>query len=278
MRKHKIAIQGTEASFHHLAAQRLFGEEILIDQCNSFETVCQRVLNNEVDYGVMAIENLLTGCILTNYHLIDKYQLNIIGEITLPIELHLIGMWTASEQSITKVISHPIALAQCNKLLAENAWETGQLADTATSAAYVSQQRSTRLAAISNRETADLHGLTILKEDVQDIAGNETRFIVLSRKAVRNELANKATLSFRLPDAAGALSDALITIQRHGVNLTKIQSIPIATQKDQYAFILELEWPTHVQIDKTLNALKDQVNTLKTLGIYIKKRTSFLIL
>lgn len=270
MRKHKIAIQGTEASFHHLAAQKLFGEDILIESCVSFDEVCQKIVSNETDYGVMAIENLLTGCILTNYHLISRYQLNIIGEITLPIELHLMGISTATIDSIKKVISHPIALAQCNDLLSDKSWEREQIADTATSAQSVAEQHSNFVAAIANESTASLYELSILKKNIHDVKGNRTRFLVLSREKVRNEHANKACLSFQLPNVSGSLSDALVQIQKLGLNLTKIQSVPLASNNDRYEFILDVEWGTEISFEPSIETLKSEVLELSVLGIYIK--------
>lgn len=271
MRKHKIAIQGTEASFHHLAAQRLFGEEILLEHCNSFEQVCKKVSSNEVDYAVMAIENLLTGCILANYHLIERYDLNIIGETSLPVELHLIGLWSASEVNIEQVVSHPVALAQCSQLIAERTWKTVQHNDTASSAAYVSKLKSPGVAAISNRETAALYGLSILRENVQDVDGNKTRFLVLSREQVRNEKANKACISFTLPHETGKLSQVLEIVEQLGINLSKIQSVPLVSTHEKYAFILELEYEHNDQFQQLIIHIEPHILKLKVLGMYIKQ-------
>lgn len=270
MRKHKIAIQGTEASFHHIAAQKIFGEDILIESCASFDEVCQKIVSNETDYGVMAIENLLTGCILTNYHLISRYQLNIIGEITLPIELHLMGISSTTIDSIEKVISHPIALAQCNDILSKKSWEREQIADTATSAQSVAKQQLNSLAAIANETTASLYGLSILKKNIHDVKGNRTRFLVLSRQKVRNEQANKACVSFQLPNVSGSLSNALVLVQKLRLNLTKIQSVPLASNNDRYEFIIDLEWGVGTSFEASINTLRSEVLELSVLGVYIK--------
>ena len=271
MRKHKIAIQGIEASFHYLAAQQLFGEDILMDYCNSFEAVCKKVISNEADYGVMAIENLLTGCILTNYHLIQRYGLNIIGETTLPIELHLAGTKDASIQSIDTVISHPIALAQCSQLLAEHAWNTGHSMDTAQGAVTVADTDLITLAAIVNEQTAKLNNLEIIERNIQDIDGNKTRFLVLSREKVRNEHASQACLSFELGHNVGTLSSVLGIVEKSGVNLTKIQSVPIPNNHESYSFIVDLSWENQ-SLDDCIQELKKETKNLKVLGIYIKNQ------
>lgn len=271
MRKHKIAIQGIEASFHYLAAQQLFGEDILMDYCNSFELVCKKVISNEVDYGVMAIENLLTGCILTNYHLIQRYGLNVIGETTLPIELHLAGTKNASIEEIDKVISHPIALGQCSKMLAKHKWSIGHSADTAGSAATVANKNDSHLAAIVNEQTVQLYDLHILERNVQDINGNKTRFLVLSREKVRNERANQACISFELKHDVGTLSSVLDIIQQSGINLTKIQSIPIPDRLDSYSFIADLSCENRT-LEKCLLKLQKETTNLNVLGTYIKNQ------
>lgn len=271
MRKHKIAILGTEASFHHLAAQKLFGEDIMINSCNSFEHVCNSVLSNEVDYGVMAIENLLTGSILTNYHLIQEHDLNIIGETTLPIELHLSGTKVASLETIEKVISHPVALAQCSEIITKNAWSTGNSLDTTDGAITVVNQDAPTLGAIVNEDTAELHELQILKRNVQDVNNNRTRFLVLSREKVRNPNANQACLSFELDHRHGTLRSVLETIEQFQINLTKIQSVPIAKSDESYSFILELSWENQSFEDCVL-LLDEKTKNLSVLGTYIKNQ------
>lgn len=271
MRKHKIAILGMEASFHHLAAQKLFGEDIMVNSCNSFEQVCKSVLSNEVDYGVMAIENLLTGSILTNYHLIKRYGLNIIGETTLSIELHLSGTASASFESIQKVVSHPVALAQCSEIISKNAWGTGNSIDTTDGAVTVVNQNTPTLAAIVNEDTARLHDLHILRRNVQNIEKNRTRFLVLSREKVRNPSANQACLSFELDHRHGTLRSVLEIIEQFHINLTKIQSVPIANSDDSYSFILELSWKNQ-SLEDCISLLENETKNLSVLGTYIKNQ------
>jgi prephenate dehydratase len=92
MRRKKVAIQGIEASFHDVAARKFFGRDIEIIECNSFRLSCEKLMNGEADYCVMAIENSIAGTILTNYNFVSDYRLRIIGEAYLQIELHLLGL------------------------------------------------------------------------------------------------------------------------------------------------------------------------------------------
>jgi len=272
IRKHKIAIQGAESSFHHLAAKKLFGENVLTENCHSFEEVCQNIKANNADYGVMAIENLLTGCILTNYYLIEKYDLNIIGETKLPISLHLLGTPNSSIENIKKVISHPIALAQCNKLISANPWETEQVSDTATSAREIAEKNDQTVAAIANETMAEQFSLKVLQKEVQNLTNNYTRFLVLSNKKVKNDQANKACVSFNLEHAHGSLVKALQIVADHEINLSKIQSVPIPNTEDSYTIFMDIEWTSTINPETALQALSEQVQNFNILGTYIKDK------
>ncbi|MCH2223869.1 MAG: prephenate dehydratase [Crocinitomicaceae bacterium] len=270
MRKHKIAIQGIDESFHHLAAQKIFGEDVITEHCSSFEDVCITITENGADYGVMAIENLLTGCILTNYYLIEKYGLNIIGETTIPISLHLIGLPGARLNEIEKVISHPIALAQCTKTIRSNGWSTEQTNDTATSVKDISTSKTSEVAAIANSSAAEKYGMEILLNGIQNFPENKTRFLVLSTKKVVNPKANKASISFQLEHSKGALAKLLHQLANKGCNVSKIQSIPLPNNVDQYSFIINIEWEEDLDHNELFTSLSPLVKTLKILGIYIK--------
>ena len=120
MRNHLIAIQGSVASFHDLAAKKYFGTEVSIKECGSFKEVCDKIASNKVDYGIIAIENKVAGSILLNYQLIEKFDLHVIGEIYLPIELQLLGKKGAKLKDIKEIISHPMALGQSQLFLSDN--------------------------------------------------------------------------------------------------------------------------------------------------------------
>src|SRR3989338_6351933 len=118
MRNHKVAIQGGIASFHDIAARNYFGEDITIDECGTFKEVCQKIEQNTVDFGIIAIENKIAGSILLNYHWIDLFDLRIIGEVYLPLEMDLLAQPGKQLSDITEVISHPMAIGQCQEFLA----------------------------------------------------------------------------------------------------------------------------------------------------------------
>jgi prephenate dehydratase len=277
MRNHLIAIQGSVASFHDLAAKKYFGEEVSVLECGSFKEVCDKISDNKVDYGIIAIENKVAGSILLNYQLIENYNLHIIGEVYLPIELNLLGKEGAKLSDVKEIISHPMALAQSQNFLSElqNVLVT-EYKDTATSAKTVKQLDSPAMAVIAGAAVGEKYGLKILKQGVADVAQNYTRFHILSKGNVFVENANKASINLHTSDIPGQLSDVLVTIKKYGVNMTKIQSVPITEKPDTYSFHLDIEFEDRNAFDKMINELEANTKSLKVLGVYKNEKRELL--
>lgn len=269
MRNHVVAIQGSLSSFHDLAAKKYFGEDISILECNSFKDVCQKLSNNLVDYGIIAIENKVAGSILLNYQLIDEFELNIIGEIYLPIELHLLGNPASNLNDITEIISHPMALGQCQNYLSsiDNVKVT-EYRDTATSAQLL--EKNSNLAVIAGPTIEKNFGLKRLVGNVGDEKINYTRFYILSKESDFDPNPNKASVTLQIKNEIGSLSDVLGNIKSNQVNLTKIQSVPIPNNIETYSFHLDLEFDDKLKLEQVLSDIKPYVKNEKILGIYKK--------
>jgi len=269
MRNHLIAIQGSVASFHDLAAKKYFGQEVSVLSCGSFKEVCDKIANNKADYGIIAIENKVAGSILLNYQLIESYDLKIIGEIYLPIELQLLGKPGIKLEDIREIISHPMALGQSQIFLARNEGVTiTEYKDTSSCAKLVAEDVSGTLAVIAGPALAKTYNLEVLNDNVGDVEQNFTRFYILSKEADYEEGANKASITLQTKNAAGKLSDVLVIIKEHGLNLTKIQSVPIPNNQNSYAFHLDIEFDDKTLFEKTLKVLEEETLSLKNLGIY----------
>ncbi|MFO0495295.1 MAG: prephenate dehydratase [Flavobacteriia bacterium] len=269
MRNHHIAIQGSVSSFHDLAAKKYFGEEITVLECGSFREVCEKLSQNLVDYGIIAIENKIAGSILLNYQLIDQFELNIIGEIYLPIELGLLTKKGAQLKDIKEIISHPMALGQCQDFLStlENV-KVSEFKDTATSAKLVKDQEGNDLAVIAGPAVAKEHDLDTVEENVCDEKQNFTRFYILSKGAIVEDQPDKASITLTTKNQIGSLSEVLGIIKDQGLNLTKIQSVPIPNNLSQYAFHLDIEFNNLERLETALSNLTDKVKSIKTLGLY----------
>ena len=274
MRNHLIAIQGSVASFHDLAAKKYFGEEVSVLSCGSFKEVCDKISGNKADYGIIAIENKVAGSILLNYQLIENYDLKIIGETYLPIELQLLAKPGSKLADIKEIISHPMALGQSQIFLAENDGVTvTEYKDTSSCARIVAEDTSGKIAVIAGPAIAKAYGLEVLKNYVGDVKQNFTRFYILSKGADYEEGANKGSITLQTKNAPGKLSDVLATIKRYKLNLTKIQSVPIPNDPNAYSFHLDIEFDDRSVFDETLKALEQETISLKVLGIY--KRESY---
>ena len=271
MRNHVVAIQGSVSSFHDLAAKKYFGEDVNIVECNSFRDVCDQLSKNQVDYGIIAIENKVAGSILLNYQLIDEFDLSIIGESYLPIELHLLGKKGTKINDIKEIISHPMALGQCQYFLTslENVTAT-EYRDTATSAQLISKENDNHLAVIAGPMIEERYNLERIVDNVGDEKINYTRFYILSKGNDYDENSDKASITLQTKNEIGCLSDVLNILKKNKINLTKIQSVPIPHNTSAYAFHLDLEFIDKQLLEQTMKEIDPYVISQKILGIYKK--------
>lgn len=176
--KKRIAIQGNEGSFHHLAAMKHWGHDVSIHACPSFETVIGAVTELG-ETGLMAVENSIVGNIADNYALIRHYRLFVTAEITLTIRQNLLVVPHASLEDIREIRSHPAALQQCAAFLGHYSWKQVVDSDTATAAREVARRQEKHIAAIGSGLAAELSGLQILMPGIQDDKENRTRFWII---------------------------------------------------------------------------------------------------
>ncbi len=268
----KIAIQGGRASFHDIASRIYFGEDISIVECDTFRKLCDKFKHDlSIDYAVMAIENSIAGSILPNYNLLQEYDFSIIGEVQLRIKQNLIAYPGIQVDQLTKVISHYMALLQCEDFLYKYpAIEKEDYHDTADAVKFVKESGHRDWAAIASRYAADYYGMEIVAEGIETVPQNFTRFFVLTRdKKYKVEQATKATLCFQLPDRVGALAEVLAIIVNNNVNLTKIQSLPIIGRPNEYTFYVDCEWDNYEDFKRSIG-INSIVAELKILGEYKK--------
>lgn len=269
----KVAIQGGNASFHDIAVREFFeGKKIEVIPCDSFKKVCEVLESGQANYSIMAIENAIAGSILENYSLIEKYGHFVCGEYKLRIVLNLMAIKGQKIEEIKVAKSHYMALWQCKDFF-ENHPHIGQLEyhDTADSAKDVKERNLLDTAAIAGKRAAEIYDLEILEESIETIKENYTRFLILSKKKkflYQKSEVNKATLSFELSDRVGALAETLQIIVENGINLTKIQSVPILGKPDNYTFYIDCTWDGQAAILNCYRQLKKIMSKLIILGEY----------
>src|SRR6185437_8116906 len=251
----RIAIQGGPASFHDIAARKFFNKEVQTVECATFRQLCEQLKSGKVDYAVMAIENSIAGSILQNYSLMKEYRFNIIGEIQLRIEQNLMAIPGVKLKDIKRVMSHYMALMQCDEFLLGQPQiaEREEYHDTADSAKYIKEHLLKDTAAIASRYAAELYGLDIIGDSIETVKENFTRFMVLTTdKKYKVSDSGKATLSFQLPNRVGALADVLKVIVDNKLNLTKIQSLPILGRPSEYTFYVDCEWENYEDFKRSI--------------------------
>lgn len=269
IRKHKVAIQGSLASYHDIAARKYFGEEISTNECGTFREVCLQVNNNQCDFGIIAIENKIAGSILLNYQLLDEFDMNIIGEIYLPIELNLYGKKNAAMHQIREILSHPMAIGQCQEFLSQLKDITvSEYKDTASCAKLLFQHPGTELAIIAGKEAGEKFDLQLLKNNVADSDHNYTRFVIISKGKNLGEEITKASIKINLPHQPGTLSTMLQEIKKLNINISKIQSIPVPDNPEVFAFITDIEFDDEQQFNKLLQRMNRMKTDFKLLGKY----------
>lgn len=267
----RVSIQGYEGSFHQMAARQYFGNEVTILPCATFREVVKLAIDEkQSDGGVMAIENSIAGSILPNYNLLEQANLQVVGEVYLQIGQNLLVNPGVTLEDIQEVQSHPMAILQCIEFLEKYNWKLIETEDTALSAKNVHQHRSKHTAAIAGKLAAELYQLEVLAPNIQTLQNNYTRFLILQRKEIADPVkqADKASVTFRTDHTKGSLSKVLNVIADAGINLSKLQSMPIPGSNWQYMFHADMEFDTLAQFETVVGEMKSKTQMLKVLGVY----------
>ncbi len=267
----KIAIQGIKGSFHHQVAQEYFYENVLVEECLTFDILVESLLHQEAQLGVMAIENSIAGSIIPNYALLDKNGLHIIGEYYLNIIQNLMVLNGQQIEDIQEVHSHPMALLQCMDFLKKHPQiKLVEDKDTAETARRINQNQTRGIAAIGSKVAASMYDLTILVPEIQTINNNKTRFFIISKNEsqLSKEEINKASIKFELDDTPGSLATVLNVMTNCKLNLTKIQSMPIIETPFQYSFFVDVVFDKYKHFEKAKKILEIMTSHFKILGEY----------
>jgi len=269
-----VAIQGVKGSFHHLVANEFFGKNISLTECMSFAEMPKLLRNGTVDTAIMAVENTNTGTLLSNYTLIDKYDLNIHGEVYLPMQHNLMALKGQKLNDIEEVWSHPIAIKNCERFFRDHPQiKIIEEKDTAFVAKQIKDLKIKGIAAIASKVAAGIYDLDILEESIQTDTLNITRFFVLTKDrdfSIDVNLHNKASLKFITHHKLGSLAEILNICVKHNLNLSRIQSMPIINEPWNHAFFIDHEFEDYLEYCNALLKIEKKVNTLKILGEYTK--------
>ncbi len=271
----KIAIQGIKGCFHEQAA-RLFYEKhghIVpeIVECDTFDGLYQSMSDGSADAAVMAIENTVSGGLLPNFELLRKNDRKIRGEVFLRIQQNLMALPGQTLEDIKEVRTHYMAINQTREFFKDCPWiRLVESEDTAKSAAEVAAEGLKGVGAVASTLAADLYGLEIMAESIETYKQNFTRFLILDDALeVNKDEVNKSSMCFTLSHTPGSLAHVLTILSFYGMNLTRIQSLPIPGQEWQYFFYVDIKFDDYLRYEQALAAVRPLMEDLNILGEYV---------
>ena len=270
----KIAIQGELGSFSHEAALKLVpGAEIV--PCALSAEVFASLAGGRADAAAIPIENSLAGAVSEHFDLLLSHDVKAERETLLRIRHNLMAVPGVEMDAIERVYSHPVALAQCRRFLAEHP-RIRALAfyDTAGSAKHIVDTGDRRAAAIASEAAARYYGAQILERGIEDNPENFTRFFLVRRSAdaITDAEANKISLAFSIEHRPGSLVAALQELAALGTNLTKIESRPVHGKPWEYIFYVDCLLRSADEGERAIAALKAHCVMVKELGRYKEAR------
>ena len=271
----KVAIQGVKGCFHEQAARQFYKDhghivpEIV--ECATFNGLYRSMDLGDADAAVMAIENTVSGGLLPNFELLRKYDRKIRGEVFLRIQQNLMALPGQTIEDIKEVRTHYMAINQTREFFKNYPWiRLVESEDTAKSAAEVAQLGLKGVGAVASELAAQLYGLEILAESIETYKQNFTRFLIFDDALEVNKTkVNKASMCFTLSHTPGSLAHVLTILSFYGMNLTRIQSLPIPGQEWQYFFYVDIKFDDHLRYEQALAAVRPLMEDLNILGEYI---------
>jgi prephenate dehydratase len=272
----RVAYQGERGAFSEAAARRLLGSDVTGVPCHSFETMFASVTSGDAHCCVAPIENSLAGSIHRNYDLLLDSNLTIAGETNLRVVHNLIAPRGVELAGLRRVVSHPVALAQCTRFLAAHPeLEPMPVHDTAGAVRLVVEQGRSDTAAIASDSAAEIYGASVLERSIEDNAQNFTRFLRLlppeaQPPQIREQTRRwKTSLVFRTENKPGALFRALGAFAIFDIDLSKIESRPVEGRPWEYSFYLDVvgrrEDPA---VARALANLSEIAEMVRVLGSY----------
>jgi prephenate dehydratase len=272
MTKIKLAFQGEKGAYSHIACEEIF-KDAEVKNCKTFEETFKLAFDDENYKAVIPIENSLAGRVADIHYLLPKFKLQIYAEHYQKVEHCLLCRNEAELKDIKYVRSHAQAIGQCQEIIKKNNFQSIVSADTAGSAKDLAQSSDNSIAAIASELSAKIYGLKVLKKNIEDEAGNVTRFLIMGKNINQPEYDKKkkyiTTCIFRLKSEASALYKSLGGFATNQINLTKLESFSVKNTFDQANFYLDLEG--HIEqkpVQKSLEELGFHTESIDILGIY----------
>jgi prephenate dehydratase len=271
----RVGFQGEPGAYSEAAVFEYFSAmDVSAVPCESFEQVFNAVKNGDCQCGVLPIENSLAGSIHQNYDLLMQNPLWVIGEHYLRVSHCLIAKPGTRISDIKTVMSHPQALAQCaGYIRSMPGVKVEPVYDTAGSVKIMRNQNDSSIAAIASKQAAQIFGMEILAEKIEDNQANFTRFLIVAPEPVHPKTNAKTSIVFTLKNEPGSLYNAMREFATRGIDLCKIESRPLVGTPWDYFFYIDLSGSTENEpVQEALNNLKQFAPMLRVLGSYPSKK------
>jgi chorismate mutase/prephenate dehydratase len=263
----RVAHLGPAWTYSHLAALHRFGSSVDFVPVVSISAAFEEVHAGHSHYGVVPLENSTDGRIADTLDNFSRLPVKICAEV--PLRIHHTLLAACDRSAIREVYSRPQALSQCRNWLARHLPAAKLIEVTSTSAAAETAARTPHAAAIASRQAGVHYGLTLLAEDIEDVAGNTTRFAVIGHADAARTGKDKTSIMFEIEHRPGGLADALSIPKKQRLNLTWIESFPLPGEERGYIFFVELEGHRDdLRVRRAIAALEKRCTRVVVLGSY----------
>lgn len=262
-----VGFQGEHGAYSEEAVMK-FSKSGVPMPCAEFGEVFDGVKDGLLDAGIVPVENTLAGAVIPVNDLLIQRDLHVVGEVKVPIRHCLLALPDTDYREIKVVYSHPMALSQCHGIISRQKFEARSYYDTAGAARMLVEERPRAAAVIASKLCADIYGLEILRENIDDHHSNETRFFVLSKIPNKGD-GDKCSIIFSTPHKAGALFSVLKVFSDAGINLTRIESRPLRDDPGNFAFLVDFQGSSNdKKVASALEDVKKNSEVYKFLGCY----------
>ena len=265
----KVAYLGPEGTFSQAAVVNHFGNTVELVDCGSIDEVFAAVQNSRAAYGVVPVENSTEGAVNNTQDCLIDSTVNIVGEVIVPIVHNLLVSEETKSSSITKISSHKQSLAQCRQWILKFYPDVELVECSSNAEASKLASENSGVAAIAGSLAAEVYGLNILHEKIQDQQHNSTRFLVLANSTSSRSGSDKSSILIYAENKPGALFRILEPFENLQISLTKIETRPAKVEAWAYVFFIDFEG--HIEDDiivELFTRLKTCTAEIKVLGSY----------
>ena len=266
----RVVFQGEEGAYSQAAMKKYFPDNTNNFHVATFREAMEAIEEGAADFAVLPIENSSAGAVNEVYDLLVEFENYIVGETFLPIENTLAGLPGTTLSQIERVYSKAEALMQTSRFLEKHGdWQQISVSNTAAAAKKVLKEQDHSQAAVCSAYAAQVYGLSVLAEDINDETNNVTRFIIVTNQKIFTPAASKISICFELPHQSGSLYQILSHFIYNDLNMTKIESRPVEGKSWEYRFFVDFEGNLEQPgVKNAIRGLREEARNLKILGNY----------